>query len=81
MIRLFELKFQVSRQTILNRLSKGAKALKKLLPVLKAQALEKDSIINCDEIWCQWKMQDKYKKAYLVHGACKSPIPKGHIAR
>lgn len=65
MIRLFELKFQVSRQTILNWLSKGSNALKKLLPVLKAQALEKDSIINCDETWCRVKMQDKYKKAYI----------------
>ena len=49
MIHLFELKFNVSRQTILNWLSKGSTALKKLLPVLKAQALVKDSIINCDE--------------------------------
>lgn len=65
MIRLFELKFNVSRQTILNWLSKGSTALKKLLPVLKAQALEKDSIINCDETWCRVKMQDKYKKAYI----------------
>jgi hypothetical protein len=65
MIRLFELKFKVSRQTILNWLSKGSAALKKLLPVLKSQALEKDSIINCDETWCRVKMQDKYKKAYI----------------
>lgn len=65
MIRLFELKFNVSRQTILNWLSKGSTALKKLLPVLKAQALVKDSIINCDETWCRVKMQDKYKKAYI----------------
>lgn len=65
MIRLFELKFKVSRQTILNWLSKGAKALKKLLPVLKVQALEKDSILNCDETWCRVKMEDKYKKAYI----------------
>jgi len=65
MIRLFELKFKVSRQTIFNWLSKGSIALNKLLPVLKAQALEKDSIINCDETWCRVKMQDKYKKAYI----------------
>lgn len=64
-IRLFELKFNVSRQTILNWLAKGSTALKKLLPVLKAQALEKNSIINCDETWCRVKMQDKYKKAYI----------------
>lgn len=68
MIRLFELKFKVSRQTILNWLSKGANALKNLLPVLKEQALEKDSIINCDETWCRVKMQDKYKGLYLVYG-------------
>lgn len=65
MIRLFELKFNVSRQTILNWLAKGSTTLKKLLPVLKAQALEKKSIINCDETWCRVKMQDKYKKAYI----------------
>lgn len=35
------------------------------LPVLKAQALEKDSILNCDETWCRVKMQDQYKKAYI----------------
>lgn len=65
MIRLMELKFKVSRQTILNWLSKGARALKKLIPVMKAQALEKDSIVNCDETWCRVKMHDKYKKAYI----------------
>ncbi len=32
---------------------------------MKAQTLEKDSIINCDETWCRMKMQDKYKKAYI----------------
>lgn len=46
-------------------MSKGANALKKLLPVLKAEALEKDFIINCDETWCRVKMEDKYKKAYI----------------
>lgn len=65
MIRLFELKFNVSRQTILNWFSKSASALKKLFLVLKAQALEKDSIVNCDETWCRVKMEDKYKKAYI----------------
>lgn len=65
MIRLFELKFNVSRQTILNWLFKGASALKQLLPVLKAQAFEKDSIVNCDETWCRVKMADKYKKVYI----------------
>lgn len=65
MMRLFELKFNVSRQTILNWLSKGASALKQLLPVLKAHAFEKDSIVNCDETWCRVKMADKYKKTYI----------------
>jgi|GEM_PF-2820093 len=37
MIRLMELKFKVSRQTILNWLSKRAKALKKLIPVMKME--------------------------------------------
>lgn len=65
MIRLLELKFRVSRQTIHNWLNKGADALKKLLPVLKEMALEKDSIVNCDETWCRVKMEDRYKKAYI----------------
>jgi hypothetical protein len=28
-------------------------------------ALEKDSIVHCDETWCRVKIMDKYKKAYI----------------
>ena len=77
MTRLMELRFKTCRQTIINWLMKGSKHLKKLIPVLKEMALDKDAIVNCDETWCRVKMQDKYKKAYiwcLVNKAAKIVI-------
>lgn len=34
----------------------------KLVYVLKNLCLEKDSVINCDEIWYRVKIDDTYKK-------------------
>ena len=33
--------------------------------VLKSVALEKDSIVNCDETWCKVRKYDHYKKCYI----------------
>ena len=43
--------------------------------VLKSIALEKDSIVNCDETWCKVPKYDHYKKCYscvLVNKARKT---------
>lgn len=55
----------MEHQTLHLRLTKGSNELKKLIPVLKDMALDKDAIVNCDETWCRVKMLDKYKKAYI----------------
>ena len=39
--------------------------LDKMIMVLKAMALEKDSIVNCDETWCMVRKYDHYKKYYI----------------
>lgn len=39
--------------------------LDKLVQVLKDFALEKDSIVNCDETWCKVRKYDKYRKCYI----------------
>ncbi|WP_255420007.1 hypothetical protein [Parabacteroides sp. AM58-2XD] len=39
--------------------------LDKMIMVLKAMALEKDSIVNCDETWCMVRKYDHYKKCYI----------------
>ena len=67
----------MEHQTLHLRLTKGSNELKKLIPVLKDMALDKDAIVNCDETWCRVKMLDKYKKAYiwcLVNKAAKIVI-------
>ena len=33
--------------------------------VLKSIALEKDSIVNCDETWCKVRKYNHYKKCYI----------------
>ena len=43
----------VSKNTLCNWLKKGKKYLDELVCVLKSIALEKDSIVNCDETWCK----------------------------
>ena len=48
-----------------------------LVRVLKSVALEKDSIVNCDETWCKVRKYDHYKKCYiwvLVNKAQKTAI-------
>ena len=62
---LTDLGMKVSANTLRNWLKKGKKYLDELVKVLKEVALEKDSIVNCDEIWCKVRKYDHYKKCYI----------------
>ena len=55
----------ISANTLRNWLKKGKKYLDQLIVVLKSIALEKDSIVNCDETWCKVR---KYEAvSFLFH--------------
>ena len=62
---LTDLGMKVSENTLRNWLKKGKKYLDKLVKVLKDVALEKDSIVNCDETWCKVRKYDHYRKCYI----------------
>lgn len=62
---LTDMGMTLSPNTLRNWLKKGKKYLDKLVCVLKSIALEKDSIVNCDEIWCKVRKYDHYKKCYI----------------
>ena len=62
---LTDLGMKVSANTLRNWLKKGKKYLDKLVKVLKDVALEKDSIVNCDETWCKVRKYDHYRKCYI----------------
>lgn len=62
---LTDLGMKVSANTLRNWLKKGKKYLYELVKVLKDVALEKDSIVNCDETWCKVRKYDNYKKCYI----------------
>lgn len=62
---LTDLGMKVSTNTLRNWLKKGKKYLDELVKVLKDVALEKDSIVNCDETWCKVRKYDHYKKCYI----------------
>ena len=62
---LTDMGMKVSPNTLRNWLKKGKKHLDKLVAVLKEVALEKDSIVNCDETWCKVRKYDRYKKCYI----------------
>ena len=67
----------ISKNTLRNWLTKGEKYLDELVCVLKSIALEKDSIVNCDETWCKVRKYYHYKKCYiwvLVNKAQKTAI-------
>ena len=38
---------------------------KSIIVDLKTIALEKDSIVNCDETWCKVRKYDHCKKCYI----------------
>lgn len=62
---LRDMGLRVSKNTLRNWLKKGKRELDKLIPVLKEAALEKGSIVNCDETWCKVRKQHKYRKEYM----------------
>lgn len=62
---LTDLGMQISKNTLRNWLKKGKAYLDKLVVELKKVALEKDSIVNCDETWCKVRKYDHYKKCYM----------------
>ena len=55
----------ISKNTLHNWLEKGKKHQDRLVCVLKDIALEKDSVVNCDETWCKVRKYDHYKKCYI----------------
>ena len=74
---LTDMGMTISKNTLRNWLKKGKKHLDELVRVLKSVALEKDSIVNCDETWCKVRKYDRYKKCYiwvLVNKAQKTAI-------
>ena len=74
---LTDMGMTISKNTLHNWLKKGKKYLDELVRVLKSIALEKDSIVNCDETWCKVRKYDHYKKCYiwvLVNKAQKTAI-------
>ena len=74
---LTDMGMTISKNTLRNRLKKGKKYLDELVRVLKSVALEKDSVVNCDETWCKVRKYDRYKKCYiwvLVNKAQKTAI-------
>ena len=62
---LTDMGMTISKNTLRNWLKKGKKYLDELVCVLKSIALEKDSIVNCDETWCKVRKYDHYKKCYI----------------
>ena len=74
---LTDMGMTISKNTLRNWLKKGKKYLDELVRVLKSVALEKDSVVNCDETWCKVRKYDRYKKCYiwvLVNKAQKTAI-------
>ncbi len=62
---LTDMGMSISSNTLRNWLKKGKKYLDQLIVFLKSIALEKDSIVNCDETWCKVRKYDHYKKCYI----------------
>lgn len=62
---LTDMGMTVSANTLRNWLKKGKVYLDQLVESLKEIALEKDSIVNCDETWCKVRKYDHYKKCYI----------------
>ena len=59
---LTDLGMKVSANTHRNWLKKGKMYLDELVKVLKEVALEKDSIVNCDETWCKVRKYDQLQE-------------------
>ena len=62
---LKDLGMSISKSTLIHWLRKGKKRLDKAVAVIKDIAVEKDSVLNCDETWCKVRRYDRYRKCYL----------------
>ncbi len=62
---LQDMGLKIARNTLHNWLEKGKAYLDQIVKVLKEVALEKDSIVHCDETWCKVRKFDHYKKCYI----------------
>lgn len=63
--QLQDIGMRISKNTLRNWLKKGKRHLDRLIMDLKDKALEKDSIVNCDETWCKVRRFNKYMKKYM----------------
>ena len=63
--RMLAHNMSLSEKTLTNWLDKVSKFLYKMLPALKAKALEAGTAVNCDETWCRVRFSDKYTKKYI----------------
>lgn len=62
---LTDMGMTISANTLHDWLRKGKKYLDELVCVLKEIALEKDSLVHCNETWCKVRKYDHYKKCYI----------------
>ncbi len=67
MVSVFHLEMSLveKRFEMVHYVEKGKVYLDRLVESLKKVALEKDSIVNCDETWCKVRKYDHYKKCYI----------------
>lgn len=63
--QLTDMGMSISKSTLNKWLRKGKKRLDKVVEMLKEIAVQKDSILNCDETWCKVRRYDKYRKCYI----------------
>ena len=63
--QLQDIGMRISKNTLRNWLKKGKRHLDRLVKELKDKALERDSIVNCDETWCKVRRFNKYLKKYM----------------
>lgn len=64
-MRLDDEGFRRCRKTLTNWLHKGSLLLTPMVDWLKKNALQKDAIINCDEIWCRVRINGRFRKRYI----------------
>ena len=56
----------ICRMTLTNWLEKVSKYVTELIKIVKDSCLEKDAIVNCDKTWCRVKVEDRYRKKYIL---------------
>jgi hypothetical protein len=63
--RWADMQWNTCRQNLGNWADKGAVYLSKLVPALKAKALEDGANVNVDETWCRYQTHFGHKKTYM----------------